>query len=164
MQTATSQGSGSSAAERVRVLRGVVEEFTPASGDRPAVAVLSVPGSNYRLYLRPESGAENAIAAKLGRSVAAVVRVQARRVDVVGTGGRYIEPLFGRPRRVQGTVLEIDAAANALVINAGGAIAVDGAPMPIIVTVTAPGQRAEAFGVGSLVSMDVKEGGTIALV
>lgn len=161
MQTAPAQSHGSAAA--THILRGVIEEFTPASGDRPAVAVLSVPGSNYRLYLRPEAGAETSLAAKVGRPVAAVVRVEARRVDTVGTGGRYIEPLYGRPRRVQGTVLAIDPARNALVLNAGGAIAVDGLPMPIIATLTAPGQRAESFGVGSLVSMDVKEGGTIAL-
>ena len=42
---------------------------------------------------------------------------EAKRIDVVTTGGRYVEPVYGRPRRVQGTVIAIED--GAVVVNAG---------------------------------------------
>ncbi|QYO64365.1 hypothetical protein [Leptolyngbya sp. 7M] len=78
-----------------------------------------------------------------------IIRAKARRIDEVTTGGRYIEPVYGRPRRVQGTVVAIEP--DAVVVNAG---------MPIHCTPTDPRQRPGDFKPGQFVSFDVLEGAT----
>lgn len=107
--------------------------------------VLAFPGTEYRLrlavYQRP--GAE------FGKRIGGTIRTQARRVDLVRTGGRYVEPLVGPPRRVQGNVVSIDAAENTLVVNAG---------MPVACKLTDPRQRADQFHVGDLVACEVLPG------
>lgn len=75
------------------------------------------------------------------------IHAKAKRIDVVDTGGRYVEPVFGRPRRVQGTV--IAAEGEELVVNAG---------VPIHCRPTDPRQKPSDFEVGDLVSFDVMEG------
>jgi hypothetical protein len=37
----------------------------------------------------------------------------------VELGGNYVEPLAGRPRRMQGTILAVNAAANELTVQVG---------------------------------------------
>jgi len=69
----------------------------------------------------------------------------------VGTGGRYVEPVYGRPRRVQGSVIAIDQANNAVVVDA---------TIPIHCTPTDPRQKATDFQPGQFVSFDVLEGAT----
>src|SRR5690606_12854034 len=85
----------------------------------------------------------------VGRRVAGRIYARAKRVDIVRVGGRYIEPVYGRPRRLQGRVVAIDAEANAIAVHCA---------CPIICTLTAPGQSAEQFTLGQLVSFDVERG------
>jgi hypothetical protein len=82
-----------------------------------------------------------------------MIRARCRRIDVVGTGGRYVEPVYGRPRRVQGTVISTDASRNTVVVDAA---------IPIHCTPTDPRQKATDFQTGQLVSFDVLEGATFA--
>lgn len=139
--------------------RGVLADAVEATATAPAYMVFALPGTSYALHLRTQTPTID-LRPSLGKRAVGTIRCRARRVDVVSTGGRYVEPVMGRPRRVQGTILQTRPAENAIVVSAGGAVTADGLPMPIVCELTAPNQRAEAFAVGQLVSMDVHEGAT----
>jgi hypothetical protein len=109
-----------------------------------AKVVLVLPGTDYRLHLAVATPPP----AKPGDRVTGRIFARARRVDVVGAGGRYIEPVYGRPRRVQGSVVATDRATNTIVVKA---------VCPFTCELTA-GQQAADFKVGQLVSFDVERG------
>lgn len=112
----------------------------------PGFVVLTIPGTDYRLRLETTGTIGNAV----GKRVLGVVRAQARRIDVVHTGGRYFEPLYGRPRRVQGTVERIDTNADTVSVRVHESV--------VFVCTTNERQRAGEFTPGDLVSMDVEPG------
>lgn len=109
-----------------------------------------LPGTDYRLRLVPEQGA----VLSPGQKVEAVVRAEALRMDVIPAGGRYIEPVQGRPRRVQGRVIGGNVSKNEVYVKAGPGI---------VVTPMAP-QRASDFSIGQMVSFDVRPGATMQLI
>ncbi|MEL6328520.1 MAG: hypothetical protein AAFR38_02565 [Planctomycetota bacterium] len=127
------------------VARGVLEERIVATATTPAFVVLSFYNTDYRLHLRPVGE----VTRLEGKRVEGVIRAEAKRVDVVSSGGRYVEPVFGRPRRVQGSVVATEPAANTITVNAG---------MPIVCRLTDSRQRASDFEVGDFVSFDVLRG------
>jgi hypothetical protein len=106
---------------------------------------ITIPGTDYRLdlevYQRP--------AHPLGKRIAGTIRGQARRVDIVKTGGRYIEPVAGKPRRVQGVVAATDSGENSITVDA---------VVPIVCRLTDARQRAEQFRPGDLVAFDLMPG------
>ncbi|MEM1353686.1 MAG: hypothetical protein AAGC44_15145 [Planctomycetota bacterium] len=112
--------------------------------------VLKLPGTDYRLHLVPAEGS----AFGVGQRVTGVVRAHAQRMDVVPAGGRYVEPVFGRPRRVQGRVTGGSVQRDEVYVKAGPGLVIQ--PM-------AP-QRAGDFAVGQMVSFDVKRGATFTPV
>ncbi|MCC5828649.1 MAG: hypothetical protein JJU36_04305 [Phycisphaeraceae bacterium] len=117
---------------------------TPASGDRPAMMELGVPGTDYKLHLVEAAPARpDAFGQVRGRIVG-----QARRVDVVRTGGRFVEPVFGRPRRVQGRITARDLSANAITVFCG---------LPMTFRLSA-GQKAGDMSEGWMVAFDVDRG------
>ncbi len=126
-----------------KLARGVFAGHFPATATKAAAVKLTFPNTNYEMHLRP-SGDVNAEA---GDRIIGTISAQARRIDKVGAGGRYVEPVFGRPRRVQGMVIAIEG--GAVVVHAG---------MPIHCTPTAPGQKAADFAVADFVSFDVLDG------
>ncbi len=119
--------------------RGVLAE---TSTER---VTISFPGTDYRLHLAVYQPPNTAV----GKRILGSIRTQARRVDVVHTGGRYIEPLEGTPRRIQGEIIAADTGDNTLTINAG---------IPIICKLTDPRQRANQFKPGDLVAFDALPG------
>ncbi|MDX2115755.1 MAG: hypothetical protein SFZ24_09105 [Planctomycetota bacterium] len=121
--------------------RGVLAE---ASSDR---VVLTIPGTDYQLHL----GVYQRPAAAVGKRLIGRINASARRVDVVNTGGRYIEPVYGRPRRVQGQVTAVHPGENSITVHAGA---------PMVCKLTDPRQKAEQFKVGDFVSFDVLAGAT----
>jgi hypothetical protein len=123
--------------------RGVNGGMTQATVGRPSCLIFEVPNTSYQVYLRPEGE----ITAAQGKRLIGIIKAQAKRIDVVTTGGQYVEPVMGRPRRVQGTVVAVE----------GGAVVVD-AGMPIHCTPTDPRQSASQFQVGQFVSFDVMDG------
>jgi hypothetical protein len=123
--------------------RAVLEEQRA----EPPMLVLSFANTSYRMHLVPAGP----IRAEVGKRILGVIRARARRVDVVDTGGRYAEPVFGRPRRVQGTIVALRPADNAIVVNAG---------MPIHCQLTDARQSPADFTLGDLVSFDVLDGAT----
>ncbi len=130
--------------------RGVLEEIVAPTATKPGYIVLGVPNTNYKMHLRC---AEELDAARVGKRFIGKITAEARRIDVVQTGGRFVEPVFGRPRRVQGSVVTTDSASNTITVNAG---------VPITVSISDRRQKAEQFEVGQVVSFDVLDGATIA--
>ncbi|MEM9083808.1 MAG: hypothetical protein AAGB34_09440 [Planctomycetota bacterium] len=110
------------------------------------VIIMTVPETSYELHLETIKPLET----EPGKRLAGTIRVNARRVDQVETGGRYIEPVYGRPRRVQGRVLAIHAESNAITVNAG---------VPIELKLNKL-QKANDFQEGDFVSCDVLPGAT----
>src|SRR5690606_6648581 len=91
--------------------------------------VLGLPGTDYRVHLvcaQPPAGA------KVRDRVRGTITANARRVDVVPSGGRYIEPVFGRPRRVQGRVIGGDPQANTITVDC---------VLPLVCKLTDPRQK-----------------------
>ncbi len=111
---------------------------------RDGMIVLEVPGTSYRLHLAVDA----APAAEPGQRITGTVQGRAKRVDVVHTGGRYIEPVYGRPRRIQGRVIGGDPETRRLFIQCG---------VPFVCTLM-PAQKPQDFAVGQLVACDVERG------
>ncbi len=105
---------------------------------------LSISGTNYRLHLIPPDGFHPAVGSKVrGR-----VRATARRIDVIAAGGRYIEPVEGRPRRVQGRVISVDEVNDSITVKA---------VIPMVCRTNGL-QKAGNFKVDQMVSFDVEPG------
>lgn len=136
--------------------RGVLESVADATPTRPAHIVMSVPNTSYQIHLRPVGE----IKAAVGKRLIGTIAVEARRIDRVGTGGVFLEPVFGRPRRVQGRVVAIDPAGKSIG-DGKPAIIVD-AGVPVHLIVAAPNQSADQFKPGEIVSCDVHDGATFA--
>ena len=80
--------------------------------------VFAPAGTNYELHLVCPS-----YAGPINKPVRGTIRVQARKVWTVPSGGNWIQPIFGPPRIVQGRVRALDA--THLVVQAGTPIRVD---------------------------------------
>lgn len=106
--------------------------------------VLGLRDTDYRLYLV----VDGPVTAPLNKLVTGCITARARRVDVVRRGGRYIEPVYGRPRRLQGTVVGVDGAANALAVRCGGGAT--------FVCTLMSDQAASDFQAGILVAFDIE--------
>lgn len=120
------------------IATGVLAEKSPEK------LVLAIPGSDYRLQLVPVG----MINADINDRISGTISANAQRVDVIKAGGRFIEPVFGRPRRVQGRITGGDVKANTLTVLAS---------VPVTVMLM-PQQKAGQFAVGQMVSFDVKPG------
>jgi hypothetical protein len=127
--------------------RGVLEAVVPASGPLPAHIVVGFPNTNYQTHLLPTE----TITGGIGSRLIGTIRADARRVDVVDTGGKYVEPVYGRPRRVQGRVVSCNDLTRTLLVDAG---------MPIHLRLLDERQHAGDFTPGELVSCDVLDGAT----
>jgi len=105
------------------------------------LVTLKVPGTNYQNSF-VVSGALDGL--KVGSRVRGRIVAPAWKVDRVELGGNYVELLFGRPRRMQGTILSVDEAANCLTVQVG-----------YEATVQLPaGSKASEFQVGERVGWD----------
>jgi hypothetical protein len=125
--------------------RGTLAGLAEATLTKPAMIKFAVPNTSYELYLQPDG----AVHANVGKRLIGIIKASARRVDVVGTGGQFVEPVFGRPRRVQGTVVAITP--EAIVVDAG---------VTIHLSLTDSRQNPTQFSIGQLVSCDVLDGAT----
>src|SRR5258705_13109213 len=91
------------------IARGTLVESAPASATKPATVTIAFPNTSYELHLHPTAP----VATQPGKRILGTIRAKCRRIDVVDTGGRYVEPVYGRPRRIEGSVLAATAAAAA---------------------------------------------------
>lgn len=125
--------------------RGILAAVNAATATRPATISLELPNTSYRLHLVPAGE----VHAPVGKRLVGTIGVKARRIDTVGSGGRYVEPVIGPPQRVQGSVIAVTE--DAVVVHAG---------VPIHATPTDPRQKPSDFMPGQFVSFDAMEGAT----
>lgn len=111
------------------------------------MVILHVPGTDYRLHLVPAGQ----VRGELGDRLTGVIRAQARRMDKVPSGGRFVEPVMGRPRHLQGRVIGGDVSANVVYVQAGGVV---------VQAKLMPAQKAGDFSIGQLVNFSVERGAT----
>lgn len=135
--------------------RGTLAEIHPATATQPAFLVVTFPNTDYRLHLRPFNDDLSVFEGLVGHKVIGRIRAAARRLDTVGAGGRYVEPCYGRPRRVQGMVRAIVPAENAVLVGAG---------VPVHLAVTAPGQTPGQFKENDFLTCGVMDGASFELV
>ena len=125
--------------------RGTLAEVVPATATKREFVKIAFPNTSYEMHLVPTAP----VTAQVGKRILGTIRAKARRIDITDTGGRFLEPVYGRPRRVQGTVLAI----------AGDAVVVD-ATVPVHCTPMDPRQKAADFQPGQFVGFDVMDGAT----
>jgi hypothetical protein len=78
---------------------------------------VAVPGSNYVFTL--EAGPDAAqLRGREGRIVTGRVEARAMRLHRASGGGRFVEPLEGTPRIIQGLVRAVDAPGRRLLVEA----------------------------------------------
>lgn len=92
--------------------RGQVKET------RDHLVVFAPHGTNYELHLVSPN-----YSGPVGSQGQGVVRVTARKVWTVPSGGNFIAPIFGTPRTIQGRVRALDQ--RTLVVQAGTPVVVD---------------------------------------
>lgn len=76
---------------------------------------LKTPNNNYRNSFKLPEG----VTLTVGQRVTGTIHAPAWKVDRVDFGGNYCEPLFGRPRRMQGTIVAVNTQANELTVQTG---------------------------------------------
>jgi len=131
--------------------RGIIREV----GD--SMVVFEPLGTKYRLHLTVADNPGRRPAAG-GRPVQGVIRVQARKLWTVPSGGNFIVPIYGPPRTIQGRVKAVEQ--GTIIVHAGttfvieipkedSAIDLTHGPIQVgsIVNVVAlPGARLELIG------------------
>ena len=108
--------------------------------------VLNIPGTSYEVRI-PSKG--TVVPSAQGR-VWGTLRLPVWKLDVVTAGGAYIEPVYGKPRRVQGKVVGTLPELNGVVVEVCG--------QPIVGLLPERWQAVEVE-VGSRVGLDIAEGG-----
>lgn len=127
--------------------RGVLEAVVAPTATKPGHVVISFPNTSYQMHLLPT----RPVSGEVGKRIIGIVRATARRVDAVSTGGKYVEPVFGHPRRVQGRVVGHDDGARVLIVDAA---------VPMHCTLSDQRQTPSDFPIGELVSFDALDGST----
>lgn len=122
------------------IARGAVLE------QQAGAVTLGIPETDYELRLAVSAD----FATPTGKKASGVIRAQAKRIDRIRTGGKFIEPVAGRPRRVQGRVIGLDEEAGVVIVDAG---------VPIWCR-TGDRQRPADFQIGEMVATDVLSGAT----
>ena len=112
------------------------------------MVVLALPHTDYRIHLVADTASDALKHAEVNKPIGGRIYAQAKRVDVVNTGGRFIEPVYGRPRRIQGRIISTDENANTITLFCGCPITAHLMPL----------QKAGQFSVGQMVSFDVEKG------
>ncbi len=110
---------------------------------------LGLVNTDYQLRLMV--GADFDVA--VGTRVAGVVSANAKRVDKIGAGGKYIDPVYGRPRRLQGKVVAVSREDNTITVNGGCAI----------VCRLMESQKAKDYAMGEIVGFALERGAEFSL-
>ena len=125
--------------------RGTLTGLVDPTATKAGYITIAFPNTSYDLHLLPGGP----ITTPVGKKVIGTIHARARRMDEVTTGGRFVEPVTGRPRRVQGSVVAVNASTNEVVVNAG---------VSIHFTPTDPRQKATDFSPGQFIGFDVLDG------
>jgi hypothetical protein len=133
--------------------RGTVVEVLDATDSSPAKVVLSFPNNSYKGSFDTADDLA-VLRAKIGEIVIGRISAKARKMVRPLAGGRKIDPCFGTPQRVMGTVIGVDPVAKVLVMDTGA---------PMIVELTALDQRASDFADAEFLACDVLPGTSFAM-
>jgi hypothetical protein len=121
---------------------------------RNSIAVFNPAGTNYQIHLEFSGEATPSVSTA---PIEVLIRVDARKVYTVPSGGNFIAPIFGPPRIIQGRVKYADE--KTLVVHAG---------CPIIVRLpdaeTAIDLSEGKIRVGHMANVVALSGATIELV
>jgi hypothetical protein len=128
-----------------RLARGKLIEIVEATATKPRQVRLGFPNTRYQISLLPEGQ----IGAEPGDRIVGTIHAQATRLDRLNAGGRFIDPVLGRPRRVQGRVVAVKAETNEVIVNAG---------VPVHLQPTDKRQKATDFREGDFVTCGVLDG------
>jgi hypothetical protein len=85
---------------------------------RNGMVVFNPSGTNYELYLVPDADD-----VPLNVPIKAVIRVVARKIWTVPSGGNFIAPILGTPRTIQGRVRALNQ--GSMLVQAGTMILVE---------------------------------------
>ena len=85
---------------------------------KDGVVTFAPSGTNYELHLAAPD-----YAGPVGVLTSGSIRVVARKVWTVPSGGNFVSPIFGPPRTIQGRVRKVDG--NTLVVHAGAPFVVE---------------------------------------
>ncbi len=129
------------------IAQGVLDEL----GDEHLV--LAVSGTEYRLRLAIAADGSK-MASHVGKRIKGRIHATALQMHAAQAGGRFVEPVWGAPRIVSGTVLTVDEAKNRLLVDVA---------VPMWVTV-ADEQHATDFAEGQMVNFYVTSGTSFELV
>jgi hypothetical protein len=112
--------------------------------------VLGLPGTEYQIHLL----ATAPVTASVTGKITGTITITAHRIDQTqkNTGGRFIEPVYGRPRRIQGRIIDTDVTANTITVLAA---------CPVVCSF-ATAQSASDFQVGQFVTFDAEPGAKFA--
>lgn len=80
--------------------------------------VFTPAGSNYELHLVCPGYARS-----FNKPISGIIRVKARKIYTVPSGGLFITPIFGPPKIIQGRIRALDQ--KSMVLHAGGNISVE---------------------------------------
>lgn len=119
------------------------------------LVVLGVHGTDYLIELTPTVTSDEFPAPRSSRNrrIRGTVAGRALKMHHAEAGGRFIEPVHGRPRIVQGTVYEVDAPNGRLLMDVV-------VPMWITLDTAATGQSASEFSPGDLLNFYLEPGTT----
>ncbi len=107
------------------------------------VMVLDVPGTEYQLHL-----VHAELSTPPGKRIRGVIHATALRMHPVAAGGRFIEPIYGAPRIIAGTVTAVDEVNRRVLVETA---------LPMWVT-WPDGQDTSFLREGQLVSFHVESG------
>ncbi|MEE9405299.1 MAG: hypothetical protein V3V20_10420 [Algisphaera sp.] len=106
---------------------------------------LKIPGGSYV----PKLVLEVDLDAQPGDKITGTLHAVARRIDKIKAGGRFLAPVAGRPRRVQGVVVGGHVKSGLLYVSAG---------VPFVCILSDERQHVSDFEIGQMVSFDVEPG------
>lgn len=120
---------------------------------RNDLLVLEVPNTDYQLHLVPgDSAGETTF--EHGKRVRGILEATALRMHPAKGGGRFIEPVWGQPRIVAGTVIDADSDSHRVLVDVA---------VPMWVTAP-PNQDFSIIEHGQLVNFYVESGATFTPV
>lgn len=112
--------------------------------------VLEILNTNYRVHLVPTAP----ISTPVGKRISGRIDAHARRIDICHTGGNYIDPVFGRPRNLQGRVLGHLESQGIVIVKP---------VVPMFIRVHPP-QTPAMFADGEMVTFAIEPGATFTPV
>lgn len=128
-----------------RLARGTLLEVVPETATKPRQVRLTFPNTSYQISLSPEGE----VVGEPGGRIVGTIHAQATRMDRITAGGRFVDPVFGRPRRVQGRVVAVNGETNEVIVSAG---------VPVHLHPTDKRQKATDYHEGDFVTCGVLDG------